>query len=317
VGTDFAYQLSLNEVCDSAATLFSSFFVTTAYVAADPAAANGNCITLDMRPVFNLTAGTARDARTVSAQVRVYSLAPALNLTGSIQTAIHRTAPYTPRASGAGWSFLAPSIPTINGLHPAEAIVNVGDGVYCNYVPSDEDDFAFLATNINTNVRHPNSDDCAFIVVVGQGLPTDSKVRLEIDINFEVIPYPESSLAGFEKLGFQPSAIPALDVEYVLRNYKMYGVIRNGRSYSVVDKPERNNVNRKNNQRNQAQSTAMMNRPKKPKTVNSNKPKFAPTAKEAFSIVNDMVKEAVKYSGTRMKGKSKPTFSGPKNSMKP
>jgi len=246
VGTDFAYQLGLNEIVDSGASgsnITSSFYVTSTYNAAAASSTLGTCVGIDWKPLFNLTTGTARDVRLVSAQVRVYSLASALNLTGSIQTCIYRTAPYLPRNTGGLQSYAVPTLPLINSLHPAEAIVNQGDGIYCNYIPSDEDDFAFLAPNTTLNVRHPNGDDTAFIVVIGQGLPNNSQVRMEVDVNFEVIPYPETSLAGLECFGSQPASIPALDIEYVIRNFKLYGTIRNGRSYSVADLPRNNPTN--------------------------------------------------------------------------
>jgi hypothetical protein len=207
-----------SEVFDSSG-LRSSYFVNTATSAYDPSTAsvNVNAIVVDTRPFYNITTGTMKSSRVVSFCLKITSLSTALNRKGTMYGALYRTAS-VPSAvyTGAGACVL-PTIPTIQNSNPIIARVGDGQGIKINYVPADDDDFQFMSPNTANDGRHPGADDVFALVVLGQGLEVNSQIKVEVNVNFEVVPAAESSLAGIEEMGYQPFSIPSQDIQHLLR----------------------------------------------------------------------------------------------------
>lgn len=82
------------------------------------------------------------------------------------------------------------------------------------------------------NVRHPTGDDCYSIVIIGQGLQASSNVKFEIDVNYELIPTPESSLSGLETPAPVNDSIPALQVGH-LKSFHQDDIVRIITSYDL------------------------------------------------------------------------------------
>jgi hypothetical protein len=185
------------------------------------AAAPVGIVGISAGPIFNLTTNTAKAVRLVSAEIRLSSLATALNRTGTIYGALRPTAA-TNFATGATAAVLVPTVPSIqNVLHKIVSVVK-GESLSVSFLPSDEDDLQFLSPNTPSSTRHINGDDVYEIVLIGQGLQASSAVKVDIYVNYEVIPLPETSLAGLETQPKFYKTIPALEIEELKAMYSNY-----------------------------------------------------------------------------------------------
>ena len=233
--------LQPDHIVDSGATTSSSIY-TTAASTYDPstAATTATVRYWDNRPMYNLTAGTAKSCRLVSCSVRAYSLASGLNRTGTIYGALLHTIPPDPFTYGADAGTTMPTIPTIQNSIMQRANVSNGEAIIVCKLPSDDDDLQFVAPNTSAVTRHPNGDDAYVMVVIAQGMQASSAIRFEVDVNFEVIPTPESTLAGLETPAPSTNSIPALEIGH-LKSYHQRDLVRIGPAYDngMVIEPER------------------------------------------------------------------------------
>jgi hypothetical protein len=215
--------MSPNVIFDSSGGNQSPYWATTAASAYNP----GNAIVgvqaqgQEIKPIYNLTALTAKQARLVSLEIKMTSLSTALNRTGTIYGALYPTAAigYINTLGGVTEGVLMPTVPTIQNLRMKSTSATNGEGVAVSYLPTDEDDLQFLAPNTSDTIRHPNSDDVNLIVIIGQGLQASSTVKIEIAANFEVIPVAESVLAGFETDGPSYPTVPAIEIQQIKQFY--------------------------------------------------------------------------------------------------
>jgi len=210
----FVFECCPNEVLDSVANKSCTLY--SADAAYNPASASSNVagVTVDTRPWYNLTNGTARSVRLVAMSISATSLSTSLNRKGTMYGALLSERPFASAAYGATTT-LYWTIPSIqNSWHKRANIFN-GEGVCVNYLPSDEDDLAFLAPNTECQNRHTNNDDVYWMVIIGQSLEISSAVRIDVNLHYEIIPQPESSLAGIESTAPTQDTIPALDIAHI------------------------------------------------------------------------------------------------------
>jgi hypothetical protein len=146
-------------------------------------------------------------------------LSPSLNRTGTIYGCLYHYVPYGSAAFGAHTA-LAPTETSIQNHIFIRANVSDGQGVIVNYLPSDEDDLQFLVPDTSFVTRHATGDDAYLIVILCQGLQASSQVKVEFDVNFELIPEPGQGLAGMETPALFDNAIPALEVAHIKANHR-------------------------------------------------------------------------------------------------
>lgn len=241
---DCCFQTSPNYINDLTFATSPMIYTNDAVYSAGNTAVAVPGTALACSALWNLTANTAKQVRLVSAEYKMSSLSPSLSRTGTLYGAL------LPAVAIGGWApgvinTTFPTVPSIQTVRYKRASVVNGESISVSYLPSDEDDMGFLAPNSFDNVRHPNGDDVFFPVIIGQGLAASSNVKIEIYVNYEVIPTPGSSLAGLETPGLMHDCVICNEIQQIKRYYDSQ-LIRIGRAYDVAissGKPlENNNV---------------------------------------------------------------------------
>jgi len=234
---NFCFFTQPNEIVDSAGTAGTTF-VSSTVSAYDPAIPQVSIAgtSVNTTPLYNLTTNTTRQVRLVSASYKMTSLAAPINRTGTIYGAL------LPTDSAGSVAFGATTLPFYgiaevqNTAGFTKADVANGEGVQVVYLPSDDDDLQFLPANTPSTTRHNAGDDVKQIVLIAQGLPASSLIRVEVHVNFEVVPRPGSILAGLETPPIKRDTIPAHDINHIL-SYHMSDVVKVVRAFPAISAP--------------------------------------------------------------------------------